>query len=508
MTPARLSLIGIALLMTLAGCSRAPAKHDRQTLVRLADDEVKSLDPQAVSDLASLRVAADQFEGLTRFDSAGQIEPGLAAHWQRSADDLTWTFQLRHGLRFSDGVPITPDTMVSAFNRLRAPSTAAPTRSLFDAIESLSAHGDDVVVRLRVPFPALPELLAHPALAALPLHRPHWLSERPMVTSGAYRLADWALNDHLTLVRNTAWHDGRAPIATIRWQPVSDQLAALRQFESGATDTTSDFPSSRLSSLRARNGSEVHIAPYYGCYYFVFNTRQPPFNDSRIRRALNMAVDRVWISGPLLRVGNQPAYGVVPPGVNGADAYVPDWARHSRTANMAEARALLSAAGYGPDHRLSFDIRFNSDADHRRVAVALAAMWRPLGIDAHLLNSEAALHFAALRHHDFALARSGWIGDIAAPENYLALYRSNAGPANYSGYANPKFDAALDHALMTTTPTLRRQLMRKAEAILIADAPVIPINYYVSKALVAARVGGWHDNPHHIHPSRTLWIKG
>lgn len=507
MTPTRFSIIGIALLIAITGCTGPKVQRDSQTLVRLADDEVKSLDPQAVSDLASLRVAADQFEGLTRFDSAGQIEPGLAARWQHSNDGLTWTFHLRGGLRFSDGTPINPKTLITGFERLRAPETAAPTRFLFDAIASLSAQGDDVVVTLKAPFPALPELLAHPALAALPLHRPHWLNERPMVTSGAYRLADWALNDHVSLIRNAAWHDGRARIPSIRWQPVSDQLSALRQFETGAADTTSDFPSARLSSLRTVEGGEVHIAPYFGSYYFVFNTRRPPFDDARVRRALNMAVDRVWISGPLLLIGNQPAYGVVPPGVNGADAYVPAWAKRTRTANLAEARRLLLAAGYGPDHRLSFDIRFNSDTDHRRVAVALAAMWRPLGIDAHLLNSEAALHFAALRNHDFALARSGWIGDIAAPENYLALYRSNSGAANYSGYANPKFDAALDQALMTTAPPLRQQLVRQAEAILIADAPVIPINYYVSKALVAARVGGWHDNPHNIHPSRTLWIR-
>ena len=497
-----------ALLAALCGCHSQWAAHDKHELVRIADDEVKSLDPQAVSDLASLRVAADQFEGLTRFDARGRIEPGLAAQWHSSSDGLMWTFRLRPNLRFSDGKLITPQTFSAVFDRLRRGGTTAPARPLFAAIKSLSAVGANVIIHLNAPFPALPELLAHPAIAALPLYRSQWLSERPMITSGAYRLRDWALNDHLTLIRNTAWHDGLARIREIRWQPVSDPLAALRQFEAGEADTTSDFPSSRLSSLRVHYGSAVHIAPYNGSYYFVFNTRTPPFDDVRVRQALNMTVDRSWISGPLLHVGNVPAYGVVPPSVGNNEPYVPDWAGKTRTTRYDEARRLLAAAGYGRARRLRFEIRFNSETDHRRVAIILAALWRPLGVDAHLLNSEAALHFAALRRGDFAVARSGWIGDIAAPENYLALYRSDAGPTNYSGYANPKFDAAFDHALGIAEPHERALAMRKAEAILMADAPVIPINYYVSKSLVASRVGGWHDNPAHIHPSRTLWIKG
>lgn len=498
----------LALFGALVGCEHHAAPRDPQTLIRLADDEVKSLDPQAVSDLASLRVASDQFEGLTRFNGFGKIEPGLADRWQHSTDGLIWTFHMRAGLHFSDGVAITPAIFVAGFARLQDARTASPSRPLFSSIDTLTAAGSTVVVRLKTPFPALPELLAHPAMAALPLHRPALLAERPMTTSGAYRATDWALNDHLTLIRNPAWHDGNAPVARVRWQPVSDPLAALRLFSVGDADTTSDLPSSRLGSLRKRFGAAVHTAPYNGSYYFVFNTRRPPFNDVRVRRALSMAIDRVWLSRTLLNIGNQPAEGVVPPGVNGADAFSATSAQRGYKANNADAAALLSAAGYGPNHRLSFDIRFNSDTDHRRVAVAMAAMWKPLGVDAHLLNSEAALHFAALRRGDFALARSGWIGDIAAPENYLSVYRSTAGQTNYSGYSNPKFDAALDHALAIANPEARQRAMRAAEAILMADAPIIPINYYVSKSLVAARVGGWHDNAAHIHPSRTLWIKG
>ena len=495
-------------LCLLIGCHHAaPTPRDKITLIRLADDEAKSLDPQTVSDIASLRIASEQFEGLSRFSAQGQVEPGLAAKWTVSGDGLVWRFTLRPKLTFSDNSPITPQTFVDVFNRLRAPQTGAPTKALFAAIETVRAQGQDVIISLHQPSPALPELLAHPALAALPLHRAQWQSDRPLVTSGAYRLAEWALNDHILLVRNPLWHDGIATIAQIRCQPVSDTLSALRLFQAGGADVTSDFPSSRLAALRKTMPDAVHVAPYNGSYYFVFNTRKPPFNDVRVRRALNMVVDRTWIASHLLAVGNQPAWSVVPPNVGLAEAYRPDWAALGNGDNIERARALLSAAGYDEKHKLVFDIRFNSDTDHRRVAVVLAAMWKPLGVEAHLLNAEASLHFAALRRGDFALARSGWIGDLKAPENYLGLYRSDAGAMNYSGYANPAYDAALNSALATADPNARAIAMRKAEMLLEADAPVIPITYYVSKSLVAARVSGWHDNPSNIHPSRTLWIK-
>ncbi len=498
----------LLMLLALAGCGRERADTPPpDTLVRLLDAEVRSLDPQKASDLASLRVAADQFEGLTRLGADGRVEAGLARQWRPSADGLVWRFTLRPGLAFSDGQPITAAVFARGFARLAEGATGSPHKALFGPVAAVTATGDDVVtVRLNAPFPALPELMAHPAMAALPLHRGEgWAGERPLTASGAYRLTRWRLNDRLVLERNPRWHDGAAPVGHVLWRPVDDRQTAFRLFRAGAAHTVPDFPVNRLDWLKRHRPNAVRMAPYRGSYYFVFNTRRPPFDDARVRRALNMATERERIAGPLLGFGAPPAWGVVPPALSRCGTgYRPDWSGWPRARRLAAAQALLRAAGYDGERPLRFEIRFNSDVDHRRVALALIDGWRDLPVRASLLNTEASLHFTSLRRGDFDLARSGWIGDLDAPENFLAIHLSNAGPANYSGYASPAFDAALAAAMATADPIARAGAMADAEAILMADAPVLPIHYYISRNLVAETVAGWQDNVANVHPSRTL----
>ena len=509
-------LILFSSLLLLISCGSNPAVDiapGPDQIVRLADSEIKGLDPQKVSDLSSLRVAADQFEGLTRLDTRGAAEPGLARNWDRAADGLTWTFTLRQPLQFSDGTPFDATLFPALLRRLRAPETAAPAQALFANILAVEAlAGNRVIVRLASPDPALPALLAHPAMAAIPLHRirrasDQWTADRPMIASGPYRLAEWKLNDYARLERNPEWHDGTAPTAAIIWKPMEDSLSALRLFLSGGADIAADYPPSRHQWLRDNHPAAAHSVPYLGSYYFAFNTREPPFDDRRVRTALSMAVERAWIADKVIGVDNIPAWGLLPPGLAGAQPLRPQWADWPRDRRLRTARRLLADAGYGPDHPLRFDIRFNSSAEHRRVSVALAAMWQPLGVEASLFNSEAALHFAALRRHEFALARSGWIADLPTPENFLLVHQEANGPGNYSGYASADYDRILAQAIAEPDPRQRQQLMRRAEARLIADTPILPLYYYVTRSLVAERIAGWEDNISNVHPSRTLRIR-
>jgi peptide/nickel transport system substrate-binding protein/oligopeptide transport system substrate-binding protein len=503
----------LVLVSVLTGCADSPkAIESNDRIIRLSDAEIKSLDPQTVSDLASLRVAMDQFEGLTRFDANGKAEAGLAKSWRVSPDGLRWQFDLRRNLAFSDGTAITGALFPKVLARLRQDALASPTRNLFDNITGITSQDPmEVEVTLALPDPALPELLAHPAMAAIPVHLAgkgqDWTTQRPLVTSGPYRTARWQLNSRLELAPNPRWHEGRPPTPHIIWQPMDDSLTAMRLFLSGGADIAGDFPVSRHDWLRENHPMETRSVPYLGAYYFAFNTRQPPFNDRRIRIALSMAVEREWIANRLIGIGNPPAWGILPPGLALENGYRPVWADWPRERRLAAARVLLAQAGVTARNPLNFEIRFNSSSEHRRVSVALAAMWKPLHVEASLFNSEAALHFASLRRGDFSLARSGWIADLATPENFLAVHKSDAGPTNYSGYSNTAFDAALTGAMAIADPEQRRNAMARAEKMLMADSPILPLYFTVTRSLVSPRIHGWQDNFSNMHPSRTLALR-
>ncbi|GAB5486769.1 MAG: peptide ABC transporter substrate-binding protein [Parasphingorhabdus sp.] len=501
--------------LVITGCADSESSESTpgpDQIVRLSDSEIKGLDPQKISDLSSLRVAADQFEGLTRHNAQGEIEAGLAKSWTVTPDGLKWTFLLRQGLKFSDSVPISAQLFEGIFDRLKDPKTASPTQALFENILAVQARDNEVIVSLKNPAPQLPELLTHPALSAIPLHRiarvgDAWTNDRPMVTSGAYQLDRWLLNDHAKLTYNANWHENRKPIKTIIWKPMDDSLSGMRLFLSGGADITADYPPSRHHWLKENYPLNVHNVPYLGSYYFAFNTRYPPFDDARVRRALSMAVEREWIAEKVIGVGNPPAWGLLPPGLASDDSYLPNWASWPRDQRLEVARSLLSDAGYDSNNPLRFEIRFNSSAEHRRVSVALAAMWKSLNVEASLFNSEAALHFAALRQHNFTLARSGWIADLPTQENFLLVHQQANGSGNYSGYDNSKYNVTLASAIAEPDPQKRSHLMRDAEKILIDDMPILPLYFYVTRSLVSERVSGWENNISNVHPSRTLRIR-
>lgn len=504
------------LLFSLAACGQgggAGRTAPADTLVRLMDSDSRGLDPQMVSDLASTRVAADLFEGLTRFDAAGKPEAGLAKSWTVSPDGKGWTFTLRKDLRFSDGKPINADIFPKALARIRDEKSGSPHGALFGVIDAIKApDASTVVVGLKNPFPELPALLAHPAMAALPFHRitaagEKWTADRPLVTSGAYRLRDWKLNQQLSLEANPYWHSGKPVSAKLIWRPMDNMNSAMRLVLAGGADIGSDYPPARHHWLREKYPQLVRSHPFLGTYYFVFNVRKPPFDNALVREALSMAIDREWIAKRMVNAGNVPAWGILPASLRGSEAYRPFWADWPREKRVIVASHILAKAGYSPQRPLRFEIRFNSSTEHRRAAVAMATMWREIGVEAKLLNSESSLHFDSLKRADFEFARSGWIADLPAPENFLAIHLSDAGAQNYSGYANPAYDAALDAALAEADPKQRAAKMRAAEAILLNDVPILPLYYYASRALVRPNVTGWQDNDGHIHPSRTLGVR-
>ncbi|MEE8271880.1 MAG: ABC transporter substrate-binding protein, partial [Alphaproteobacteria bacterium] len=156
---------------------------------------------------------------------------------------------------------------------------------------------------------------------------------------------------------------------------------------------------------------------------------------------------------------------------------------------------------------LDLEIRYNTSENHKKLALAVADMWAPLGVNVELFNTDVATHYAYLRDGgDFNIARAGWIGDYNDPQNFLFMVESDNDGFNYAGYNNPEYDALMDQAAATLDLDERAAVLRQAEELFMRDLPFIPIYHYVNLELVSDKIEGWEDNIQGRHLTRYVRI--
>ena len=248
--------------------------------------------------------------------------------------------------------------------------------------------------------------------------------------------------------------------------------------------------------------------PGFGTQHYVFNTEQPPFDDVRVRRALAMAVNREILVEKVLGAAERPAYGLVPPQARHyPDPALADFAGWSQAERNNEAKRLLREAGFTDGNPLEVSLSYNTNDIYKRVALAVSAMWKQIGVRTVLTNKEAKVLLADMRNGTFDVGRYVWLGLTTDPLSFLERLHSRGGPINQSRFADAKFDALLDEAVLTNDLAARAQLLREAEARALEAMPVIPLYFHGGRRLISSRVSGWVDNAHGINLARDLAIK-
>jgi oligopeptide transport system substrate-binding protein len=335
-----------------------------------------------------------------------------------------------------------------------------------------------------------------------------WVRPGNMVSNGAYVLAEWRPQTHIMAVKNPMFFDAdNVKIETVFYYPTEDRSAALRRFRAGELHMNQDFPADQIDWLRENLPTETRIAPYLGIYYYAVNLLNPPFDQTAVRQALSMAIDRETIVDYVMRTGEVAAYSLVPPGVgNYGDPVLSDWAGRPMGERQANAQALLAQAGFGDDNPLEVEIRYNTSENHKKVAIAVTAMWQSIGVRATLFNTEVAVHYNDLQEGNFQIGRAGWIADYNDAQNFLFLNQTSTEALNYARYSNPEFDALMELAAVTADLKVREGYLRQAEALFARDQPLIPIYYYISKNLVSQLVTGYEDAANNVHRSRWMEV--
>ncbi len=490
-----------------------------------------SLDPHKATTLIESNILDELFEGLVTHNAGGDIIPGVAASWTVDPTGTIYDFQLRPDAKWSNGDKVTPDDFVFAFRRLMAKATGAPYANILYTLknaerinkgdlpaEALGVRALDehrLEIALERPAPYFLSQLTH--FTAKPLHRTSietygsdFVRPEHMVTNGPFMLKSFTPNDRLVLIKNPYFYDA-AHVALDEeiFYSLEDRAAALRRFMAGEIQSYDDVPVEQIGFVRSHLAEAFKVTPNLGTYFYAFDTRHKPFDDKRVRQALSMAIDREFLAERIWGGTMDPGYSFVPPGIEsyGAPATVA-WKDVDLFEREDEAKRLLAEAGFGPGGQtLEVEIRFNTSENHRATAVAIADMWKALGVETRLLATDATSHYAFLRERPlFDVARSGWFADYPDAQNFLFLGQSDNQALNVASFSNKTYDRLMHEAQLEASPERRRAMLHEAEALLLDEQPDLVLLTYRSRNLVSPKLKGWEENALDNHPGRYISV--
>jgi oligopeptide transport system substrate-binding protein len=364
---------------------------------------------------------------------------------------------------------------------------------------------DDRTLRLSLerPTPFFLHLIGLFFLSPVPPHVvdrygfPGWIKPAHIVSNGAYIMTERRIRDRIRLAKNAHyWNREHVALQTIDALSVDAETTALNMYLTGTTDWIPNVPSIVIGDLRKQQRADFLTAPELTVNFYRFNTTAPPLDNRLVRKALALAIDRNEIVERVTRTGEQPALSLVPPGIVG-------YTSAERMAyDPAAARKLLAEAGFHDGAGLPpIKILYNQGPDvHAAVAQIIQDQWkRHLGINVTLQSLEWGSYLSNIRLMEYQACRSGWVGDYPDPNTFLDLFLTG-GTNNNTGYSSPEFDRLLAAAGAESDPARRFAILHDAEALLLDDAPVVPLYFRVSRNMVSPRVRGFTTNLLDVHP--------
>lgn len=479
-----------------------------------------TLDPQLNSATDGSNVINNTFEGLMR-EVDGEIVPAAAESYIVSEDGLVYTFTLRDA-KWSDGQPVTAFDFEFAWKRGANPATASEYMYIFESANILNASEigkgkmsiDELGIKaldektlevtLSAPTDYFLQLCAFttmmPVRAEMVDDEGVWAkAPAKAISNGPFKLSEYKMGDQIVLVKNeNYWNAENITLEKIICYMIADASTAHTKYTAGDLDINEHIPTDEMPKLIAEDPT-FYVLPKIGTYYYAFNMNNEALQDVRIRKALNLAINREQIVNDVTRSGQIVAAGFMPEGITDAEGNsftetAGDYGIPAK-GDVEAAKALLAEAGYPDGAGLpEIEILYNTSESHKKIAEALQEMWKQnLGINVKLTNQEWAVFQETTNQNKFdSLARRGWIGDYNDPQTMLEIFETNNGQ-NIGRYSSEAFDAEM-RASKTTTATERMEHLYKAHDILMEDMPIMPIYYYSYPIMVQDTVEGWQVN--------------
>ncbi|MBC7883453.1 MAG: peptide ABC transporter substrate-binding protein [Anaerolineae bacterium] len=526
------SLLAGLSVVNLTACSQPDEQYfgkldtPKENILRVGNGaEPRSFDPHKSIAYAEGHIYLNIFESLTSRDPKTlEAMPALATGWESKDDARTWVFHLRKGATFTDGKAITAQDFVWSWQRLVNPANASPyvfaalpiknAQAVFDGKLPLSQLGvralDDntLEVNLEQPTPIFPKLASAWAFVALPRHvieryGDAWSRPEHLVSNGPFQVADYRPYDQVVLTKSpTYWDHDQVRLDKIVLLPVSDQSQNTNLYRAGELDIVRNLylPDALIPALSKRK--DFRSGSFFGAYYLEFNVKHKPFDDIRVRRALNLAIDREAITSRYLKVLNmQPACSVVPPILSGYSA------PRCTMYNPKRARALLVEAGYpGGKNFPAVSIDIINHGTTITASQAIQRMWKEqLGIHVNIQMEESQTHMARAESRNFSILSGGWIGDYMDPAAFLDLY-IDTNSNNHTDWKDSEYIALMKKAEGAADIKQRLYWMHAAEARLIDQAPLAPLVFMGTQSMQKPWVKGLYANPLGQNSFKSVWI--
>lgn len=503
---------------------------EKQEIVRHIKDEPASLDPIKAVGLPEAQVARDLFEGLVNQDAYGKVIPGVATRWQTS-DNQTYLFTLRKDARWSNGDPVTAKDFVYSWQRLVDPKSLSPFawfaqlagiqnaeeiiagKLPVDRLGVVAVDDHTLKVQLNKPVPYFVSLTANFSLFPVPKDTVEkfgndWTKVGNLVGNGAFKLQDRVVNEKLVLVPNdNYWDHAHTVLTKVTFVPINQESNATKRYLAGDIDITESFPKTMYQKLLKDIPGQVYTPDQLGTYYYAFNTQRAPTNDVRVRKALSYAIDRNIIAEKVLGTGEKPAYHFTPDVTAGFKPQISLLQQHTQEELNAQAKAMMQAAGYGPNNPLKLTLLYNTSESHQKIAIAVASMWKKtLGVDVKLQNQEWKTYIDSRNTGNFDVVRASWVGDYNEASTFLSLLTSSHS-GNIAKFKSPEYDRLLADASRVTDPKALTADYNKAEQMIAAEAPIAPIYQYTNGRLIKPWVKGYPiTNPEDVAYSQEMYI--
>ena len=530
----RAAMIGGALLAAGAGALVWRSSSRKQlplagpgTLRRGNAAEPNTLDPALASGVQEEEIIGDLLVGLMTPDPMARPVPGMATRWQTSADGLVWTFHLRQA-QWSDGAPVTAEDFVYSWRRTLTPATASTYAYFLYPIKNAEAVNNGKLpatalgvrapdaatleVHLEHPAPYLLEMLFHQTMMPVPRHVVEragrdWARPGSYVGNGPFVLESWVPNDHVLVKKNPRFYDAdKVALDEVYFFPTDDYSSALDRFRKGEIDTQEKLPGQKIDWIRANIPEALKDVPQLTTEIIAVNFKRKPFDDIRVREALNLALDREALTQRIRRVGDVPAYALVPPiTANYPGGAQFDFKSMRQADRVEKARSLMRAAGFGENNRVktTYMMRGTTAGSGRAVAAAVQQMLAQVYIDASIIPNDMAIFYLTIQVHNFDICQSAWLADFNDAATFLELLRTGGGN-NWGEYSNPAYDALLDAAQADPDLISRGRKLAAAEALALKDHALMPIWFWNNSNLIWPYLKGFEANAMDFHRSR--WV--